>query len=131
MIVHDLVFTCATPSSLISTSAIASLRTALFAGTVTLIGAPFFPSSLLIQLRTGKVGLAKFLSKRKVPGFPNHRCRCGGGIGHPKHLLLDCTIHSVARREVFRGRLRDPFVGGSARDPSLDEKGSAVGDGNS
>jgi hypothetical protein len=34
-------------------------------------------SSALIQLRTGRVGLAHFLHKARVPSYETGMCRCG------------------------------------------------------
>ena len=59
-------------------------------------------SSLLVQIRTGRIGLAEFLYSRKVPGFPNGNCRCDGGLETPRHMALFCTIES-ARRQQLRG----------------------------
>jgi hypothetical protein len=47
-------------------------------------------SSVLIQLRTGRIGLAYFLHKAKVLGFDTGQCRCGQGAETPRHLLLHC-----------------------------------------
>ena len=46
-------------------------------------------SSLLTQIRTGKVGLRAFLFKRHVPDV-NTLCRCGQGEETPAHLAVFC-----------------------------------------
>ncbi len=66
-------------------------------------------SSILIQLRTGKVGLARFLCKRRVPGYGSPRCRCGRGVGTPVHFLLQCDIYAEQRRRGFGDLSRRTF----------------------
>lgn len=58
-------------------------------------------SSILIQLRTGKIGLARFLHKSRVPGYDSEECRCGFGVADPQHFLLDCPLYSEERRRAF------------------------------
>jgi hypothetical protein len=53
-------------------------------------------SSVLVQARTGRTGLAKFLYNRKVPGVLPAQCRCGAGEETPQHIALfyiDETVH--------------------------------------
>ena len=47
-------------------------------------------SSLLTQIRTGKVGLRAFLFERKVPDVATPRCSCGEAPETAAHLVLDC-----------------------------------------
>jgi len=47
-------------------------------------------SSLLTQIRTGKVSLRAFLFKRKVPEVATPRCSCGEAPETATHLILDC-----------------------------------------
>jgi len=47
-------------------------------------------SSLLIQARTGAIGLRDFLFKRQVPGFPTPYCSCGEGRETVEHLVVWC-----------------------------------------
>ncbi|KAM3515262.1 hypothetical protein MY11210_001155 [Beauveria gryllotalpidicola] len=49
-------------------------------------------SSILVQLRTGKIGLNAFLHERRVPGFDSGTCRCGGGPEDIYHMLLQCGL---------------------------------------
>ena len=51
----------------------------------------------------GKIGLAKFLYSRKVPGFETVQCRCGAGYETPQHMVLSC-IEEMDRRN----QLTDP-----------------------
>ena len=59
-------------------------------------------SALLVQARTGKIGLGKFLYDRKVPGLETAQCRCGAGFETPRHMVLYC-IEEASRR----GQLTD------------------------
>ena len=47
-------------------------------------------SSILTQVRTGKIGLAAFLCKRWVPGFPTPACSCGAQWETAKHVVVAC-----------------------------------------
>ena len=47
-------------------------------------------SSLLTQIRTGKIGLRAFLFKRRVPEVAIPRCPCGEAPETAAHLILDC-----------------------------------------
>lgn len=53
--------------------------------------------SILVQLRSGKTGLAAFLHRRRVPGFGSPRCECGGGAETPKHVVVHCTRFDNSR----------------------------------
>jgi hypothetical protein len=59
-------------------------------------------SALLVQARTGKIGLGKFLYDRKVPGIETAQCRCGAGFETPRHIVLYC-IEEASRQ----GQLTD------------------------
>jgi hypothetical protein len=48
-------------------------------------------SALLIQARTGRTGLAKFLYGRSVPGFITATCQCRAGHETLCHMALYCT----------------------------------------
>ena len=59
-------------------------------------------SSILTQIRTGKVGLAAFLCKRRVPGFPTPACSCGAQWETAKHVILDCPrLQQRVRRSLY------------------------------
>lgn len=60
---------------------------------------PKWVSSLITQLRTGKIGLNQFLFHRKVPGFESGACPCGEGPHTPQHLLISCDTHRELRRK--------------------------------
>jgi hypothetical protein len=63
-------------------------------------------SSVRVQARTGRIGLAKFLYNRKVLGVLTAQCRCGAGEETPRHIALFCT-DEIKRRQHLRvsGRL--------------------------
>jgi hypothetical protein len=58
-------------------------------------------SSVLVQAQTGRIGLAKFLYNRKVPGILSAQCRCGAGEETPRHMALYC-IEEAGRRLGLR-----------------------------
>ena len=55
-------------------------------------------SSLAIQLRTGRVGLADYLYKRRVPGFESPACSCGWGRQTIHHVIMFCPTWAIDRR---------------------------------
>jgi hypothetical protein len=59
-------------------------------------------SSLLTQIRTGKVGLRAFLFERKVPNVATPRCLCGEAPETAAHLVLDCRDLAQPREELRR-----------------------------
>jgi hypothetical protein len=58
-------------------------------------------SAVLVQARTGCIGLARFLYSRKVPGVQSAKCRCGAGDETPRHMALYC-IEEAERRQSLR-----------------------------
>ena len=57
-------------------------------------------SSLLTQIRTGKVGLRAFLFERKVPEVATPRCPCGDAPETAAHLVLDCRDLTQQREDL-------------------------------
>ena len=60
-------------------------------------------NSLLIQLRTEKIGLRAFLHLRKVPGYEHEGgnvCECKEAFQTAKHVLLQCPIWRQQRRQM-------------------------------
>ena len=64
-------------------------------------------SSVLVQARTGRIGLAKFLYSCKVPGILSTQCRCGAGEETPRHMSLYCTEETERRQHLRTGRRLD------------------------
>ena len=63
-------------------------------------------SSVLIQLRSGKTGLAGFLHHRKVPGFDSPRCERGYHCETALHTLLHCPRYTDQRQALMHaGRI--------------------------
>jgi hypothetical protein len=58
-------------------------------------------SSVLVQARTGRIGLARFLYNHKVPGVLYAQCRRGAGEEIPRYLTLFCT-EEAERRQCLR-----------------------------
>ena len=61
-------------------------------------------SSLLTQIRTGKVGLRAFLFQRRVPEVNTPLCRCSITGETPAHIVLYCP-ELQQEREALRGAL--------------------------
>ena len=57
-------------------------------------------SSVLMQLRTGRIGLNHFLYKIGLRG--SDRCGCDEGSQTPKHILLECRLLSDLQDEMWR-----------------------------
>jgi len=57
-------------------------------------------SALLVQARTGRIGLAQFLNSRRVPGYETAKCRCLGGHETPRHMTQYCVIEGPRRSEL-------------------------------
>ena len=48
-------------------------------------------SSVLVQARTGRIGLARFLFNHKESGIESAKCRCRAGEETPLHMALYYT----------------------------------------
>ena len=59
-------------------------------------------SSLLIQMRTGKIGPRKHLHGRKVPEISTPTCQCGQAPQSVTHVLAHCRKYSQIRRETWK-----------------------------
>jgi hypothetical protein len=59
-------------------------------------------SAVLIQARTGCIGLAQFLRHRKVPGVVTATCECGYGPETTKHVVVHCTLVDEESRRQLR-----------------------------
>jgi hypothetical protein len=61
-------------------------------------------SALLTQARMGRIGLAKFLYRRSVPGFTTATCQCRAGHETPRHMALYCIYEADRRHYLHRGK---------------------------
>lgn len=57
-------------------------------------------SSLLVQCRTGRIGLARFLYGQGVPGVQTAQCQCHRGEETPRHMALFCEIETDRKRQL-------------------------------
>ena len=67
-------------------------------------------SSLIIQLRTGKVGFRAFLYQRRVPGVDDPNCDCGEEMT-VEHVLLRCVKWKELRDIKLGGQNRSSLRG--------------------
>lgn len=63
-------------------------------------------SALVVQMRTQKIGLRKFLHSRKVPGYGDPKCVCGRGLQTVLHLLTECPLYYKQRGEMWNEEKR-------------------------
>ncbi len=63
-------------------------------------------STLLAHARTGRIGLAKFLYERRVPGVTTATCQCRAGQETPWHIALYCVFETSNRRYLLAGQNR-------------------------
>ena len=70
---------------------------------------------MLVQARTGVIGLREYLFRRHVPGIDSGQCEeCDSGYETPGHLLVACS-HENDRRTwrrgtTFRAMVSDPLL---------------------
>jgi hypothetical protein len=60
-------------------------------------------SSLLVQMRTEKIGFRDFLYQRGVLGITDPQCICGEGRQTVMHVLLRCRRFKDLRRQELSG----------------------------
>lgn len=58
-------------------------------------------SSIIIQLRTGKIGLNAYLYSRKVPGIDSPNCACSYRLQTIEHVLVDYRKYRDLRRHFL------------------------------
>ena len=68
-------------------------------------------STLIVQMRTEKIGLKKFLHFRKVPGFDSPECSCRRGLQSAKHVLTECRKHTSERNRTWQEERRKVAFG--------------------
>ena len=60
-------------------------------------------SSLVVQMRTGKIGLRRFLYERRVPGVEDKGCElCGHGEQTVHHILSMCRKFRAEIRSTWK-----------------------------
>jgi hypothetical protein len=57
-------------------------------------------SSVLIQLRTGRIGLNQYLHKIGIA--ESEDCTCGEEVQSPRHILLECRVLVSLRNEMWK-----------------------------
>ena len=67
---------------------------------------PKWVSSLMIQMRTGKIGLRRFLYERKEPGVEIGRCGCKRGEETVRHVLTEGPRFKEMRRTLWAREVR-------------------------
>ena len=55
---------------------------------------------MLTQIRTGRIGLASFLNRARVPDFPSPMCQCGQAEETASHVIVFCPRFSEQRRQL-------------------------------
>ena len=78
-------------------------------------------SSVIIQMRTGKIGLRACLYKWKVPEIDNAHCTCDRGDQTLKHVLLQCHRFRKERRQTLRS-LQTNDISMILNDPDMVKK---------
>lgn len=66
-------------------------------------------SSLLVQMRTGKIGLRAFLFERRVPDVMTPVCACGDGRETARHVAAYCQLETTRRELPFAMRTHRDF----------------------
>ena len=61
-------------------------------------------SSVLTQIRTGRIGLAAFLNKARVPNFPSPICQCGQAEETALYIIAYCPRFAEQRQGLAVGR---------------------------
>ncbi|RJE18498.1 hypothetical protein PHISCL_09164 [Aspergillus sclerotialis] len=61
-------------------------------------------STIIVQMRTGKIGLRHHLYQRGVPDIPNRDCQCGRATQTVRHILLACPLFNDLREETLGRR---------------------------
>lgn len=65
-------------------------------------------STIIVQMRTGKIGLRHYLYRRGVPEFPDDGCSCGRGSQTTRHVLFAYHLFNELREEIFKRRTGGP-----------------------
>jgi hypothetical protein len=57
-------------------------------------------SSIITQIRTGRIGLAAFLNRVGVPGIESPACQCGWGKETAAHVIAHCPRFAGIRHRI-------------------------------
>jgi hypothetical protein len=74
-------------------------------------------SSVITQIRTGRIGLAAFLNKARVPGFPSPVCPCGQARETATHVIAHCSRFAGRRASLADPRTGHLDIKGLISDP--------------
>jgi hypothetical protein len=66
-------------------------------------------SSVLIQLRTGRIGLNQYLTRINVR--QDARSGCGLGNQNPRHVVMGCPLLGELRKDMWRDLWRRRVLG--------------------
>jgi ribonuclease HI len=58
-------------------------------------------SSILVQMRTGRIGLREYLHSRNVSDIEDDRCQCRQASQTISHVLLTCRRHARLRKNLW------------------------------
>ena len=58
-------------------------------------------SSILVQIRTERTGLAHFLNIANVLGFESREYRCRGGLKTVRHVFIDYELENQRRERLW------------------------------
>ena len=64
------------------------------------IGISKVVNALIVQMKTEKIGLKKFLHFKKRPGFDLPEYPCRGKMQSVKHVLIECQMHTRKRNKT-------------------------------
>ncbi len=67
---------------------------------------PKWISSLMVQMRTGKISLRKFLYERNVPNIEDTEYACREGGETVRHVLTECSQFSKLRKIIWADKVR-------------------------